>query len=221
MLRGRVATRVVAVCIGTLVGIGILASCASRLAGVASASGVGSAAPTAEAVAFVVSAEGDFPAALVGTWSGDGSKSLTFTSGGLYYGNLGEGRAVVSGNRITLTPLRGIPVETTWSVDGGRLYLGTSVWLRDDAGSGSLSLVGMWYAVNGYARFRFNAEGTYDFADPSRSLSSTGTYAVAGQVLTISPRDQPSATFGLSYDGTTLTFLKADGTSAGEYLRVG
>jgi hypothetical protein len=122
---------------------------------------------------------GDFPAALVGTWSGGDGKSLTFTEGGLYYGNTGlrEGRAVVSGNRISLTPLGGSPVVTTWSVEGGRLYLGTSVYLRDDAAS--------------------------------------------GQVLTISPRNRPPATFGLQYDGTTLTFLNTQGASTGEYIRAG
>ncbi len=163
-----------------------------------------------------------FPASLAGSWAGKGGVRLTFAADGRYGGatNLGSGRASVSGDRITFVPSGGSPVETTWSVQGGRLYLGTSVYLRDDAATGSFSLVGMWYEVNGYAQFRFAAR-TYNFTDPANNRSSQGSYSVDGSTLTITPTGRGAVTYGLQYDGTTLTFLNADGSSAGEYLRVG
>lgn len=174
--------------------------------------------PTAEP-----GATGEFPAELVGTWSGDGNQSLTFTAGGGYRsnGSLGEGQAVAGGGQITLTSHGGSPVVTTWSVSGGRLYLGTSVYLRDDDGSGSLSLVGSWIEADGYALFHFAAGGTYDFSDQARGLTSAGTYAVDGRTLTIVPSGREPSTFGLEYDGTYLTFVNPDGSSAGQYVRVG
>jgi hypothetical protein len=95
---------------------------------------------------------------------------------------------------------------TTWSASGGTLYLGTSVYLRDDSGSGSPSLVGTWIEANGYAMFRFAADGTYDFSDPARGYRSQGTYAVEGRTLTISPSGVAPASFGLDYDGIYLRF---------------
>jgi hypothetical protein len=168
-------------------------------------------------------AAGEFPDELIGTWSGDGNQSLTFTADGSYRSNtsLGEGRATANGGQITLTSNAGNPVVTTWSVSGGRLYLGTSVYLRDDEGSGSLSLVGSWIEADGYALFYFAPDGTYNFSDQARGRASEGTYVVDGQMLTILPSGRQSSTFGLDYDGTYLTFVNPDGTSAGHYVRVG
>jgi hypothetical protein len=156
-------------------------------------------------------------------WSGGGGKSLTFAAAGRYRSNsaLGEGRAAVSGGRITLTPDGQEPVVTTWSISGGKLYLGTTVYLRDDAGSGSLTLLGLWIEANGYAQFRFAADGTYDFSDPARGRTSRGTYTADGHTLAIRPQGRPASSFGLTYDGTSLTFINPDGTSAGEYVRAG
>src|SRR5665648_719867 len=81
---------------------------------------------------------------------------------------------------VMLTPEGQQAIVTTWSVPGGKLYLGTSAYLRDDSGPGSLSLVGTWIEANGYAMFRFAADGTYDFSDPGRGRRSQGTYAVEG-----------------------------------------
>lgn len=164
-----------------------------------------------------------FPADLVGAWAGDGSARLTFTADGRYDGTtkLGTGQASVSGDQITFVPSGGTTVETTWSVQGGRLYLGTKVYLRDDAATGSVSLVGTWDELDGYARFRFAADGTYSFTDPAHNRSSQGRYSVAGTTFTITPTGRAGVVYGLRYDGTPLTFLTADGSSAGEYLRVG
>jgi hypothetical protein len=124
-------------------------------------------ASTHATVTTAAAPEGELPTALVGTWSGGGGKTLAFTAAGRYTSSstaLGEGRALVSGGRITLTPDGQEPVVTTWSVSGGKLYL---------------------------------------------------------QTLTIRPQGQPASSFGLTYDGTYLTFINPDGTSAGEYLRAG
>jgi len=167
--------------------------------------------------------DAEFPAALMGTWSGGDGKKLTFGADGRYESNsqLGNGQAVTSGDRITLTPDGRQGIVTTWSVSGGTLYLGTSVYLRDDSGSGSPSLVGTWIEANGYAMFRFAADGTYDFSDPARGYRSQGTYAVEGRTLTISPSGVAPASFGLDYDGIYLRFANPDGTNAGEYIRAG
>jgi hypothetical protein len=187
------------------------------------ASNVPAANEAQQAAPAVPAVDAEFPAAIVGTWSGGDGKKLTFGADGRYQSNsqLGEGQAVVSGDRITLTPDGQQGIVTTWSVSGGKLYLGTSVYLRDDSGSGSLSLVGTWIEANGYATFRFAADGTYDFSDPARGHRSQGTYAVEGRTLTISPSGVAPASFGLDYDGTYLRFTNPDGTNAGEYIRAG
>jgi hypothetical protein len=165
----------------------------------------------------------NLPPALIGIWSGGDGKSLTFTPGGRYQSNtaLGDGWAVVSGGQITLTPDGRATVSTTWSVSGGKLYLGNSVYLRNDAGSDSLSLVGLWIAADGFAQFRFNADGTYTFSDPAHVRASHGSFVVDGRSLTLQPSGRPPASFGLDYDGTSLSFINPGGSSAGRYVRAG
>ena len=81
------------------------------------------------------------PDALVGSWSGDdaqgvGSWTLEFAADGAYREyNLSRdvtftGQALVSGSRLYLQPNGADSQTVTWRVDGGRLSLDGSVFLR-------------------------------------------------------------------------------------------
>jgi hypothetical protein len=173
------------------------------------------------------------PAALVGEWSGDdsggvGSWTLTFAADGRYrMGNerrqVGfEGTAAVAGSSLVLQPASGSPSTVAWAVDGGRLTLDGSVYLRtDDAGGGDgRALVGSWLSTSDlYRTLTFAPDGTFRLDDPTGS-GAVGDFVVDGDRLTLTGPGRPGTRYTWSVADGFLRLRRSDGRIT-EYTRGG
>jgi hypothetical protein len=170
------------------------------------------------------------PAALVGNWSGDdrdglGSWTLTITSAGRYRmtndhrGVDVSGRVAARGRQLVMQPAGAAAYAVAWSVNGGRLTLNGSVYLRTDGASAG-ALVGDWISLqNTYRTVTFTPDGRFRIADPTTG-DSTGRYRVSSTQLTIIEAGAAPVAYGWSVDGAFLRLRRADGRVA-EYTRSG
>ena len=171
---------------------------------------VDSAAP-AEHAAVVDGARSaaSLPDELVGSWAADdpqgvGSWTIAFAADGRYdqsnplRGVAVGGQAAVAGRKLYLQP------HFVWQVTGDRLRLDDHVYRRTAGDAGPL--VGAWSgASTAVQTLTFNADGTYDVADASGSVSHS-TYSVVGDRL-----NAGSSTYTWAVNGAQLQLRLPDG----------
>lgn len=155
------------------------------------------------------------PDELVGSWSADdpqgvGSWTIAFAADGRYDQSNPRrrvsvgGQAAVAGRRLYLQPENADSQTFVWQVAGGRLLLDDHVYLRTAGDAGAL--VGSWSSAGAVlAMLTFNADGTYDVADTSGSVSHS-TYSVAGDQLSAG-----RSTYTWAVAGTQLQLRLPDG----------
>jgi len=189
-------------------------------AGAAAPVDAGAQAREPAAVAGLSSAR--LPDELVGSWSADdpqgvGSWTIAFAADGRYSqsnpqrGVTVGGQAAVAGRKLYLQPENADSQTFAWQVAGGRLLLDDHVYLRTAGDAGAL--VGSWSSAGAVLqRLTFNADGTYDVADTSGSVSHS-TYSVAGDRLSVGPSTYTWAVAGTQLqlrlpDGRVLTYAR-------------
>jgi hypothetical protein len=155
------------------------------------------------------------PDELVGSWSADdpqgvGSWTIAFAADGHYdhsnpqRGVTVGGQAAVAGRKLYLQPESADSQTFVWQVTGGRLLLDDHVYLRTAGSAGAL--VGTWTGAGAVLQtLTFNADGTYDVADTSGSVSHS-TYSVVGDRLSAG-----RSTYTWAVDGARLQLRLPDG----------
>lgn len=171
--------------------------------------------PAAIAGAGGARSSASLPEELVGSWSADdpqgvGSWTIAFAADGRYdhsnpqRGVTVGGQAAVAGRKLYLQPENADSQTFVWQVVGGRLRLDDHVYLRT-AGAAA-PLVGTWTGAGTVLQtLTFNADGTYDVADTSGSVSHS-TYSVVGDRLSAG-----RSTYTWAVDGARLQLRLPDG----------
>ncbi|MCX2947055.1 hypothetical protein [Lentzea sp. NEAU-D7] len=166
------------------------------------------------------------PAALVGEWNASTSKSgvlvLVLTADGgfrQYSGTFDwSGKATMRGARITFSGSDGKSSTEDWSISGGTLTLAGQTYLKADAGSGgTLALAGSWMGMDDiFETLVFAENGTYQRQRDGGNTTS-GTFKVQGDELTLQPTGGAATTATFSIADAILTLR----TSAGpvQYVR--
>jgi hypothetical protein len=163
------------------------------------------------------------PDELVGSWAADdpqgvGSWTIAFAADGRYdqsnplRGVTVGGQAAVAGRKLYLQPRDADSQTFVWQVTGDRLRLDDHVYRRTAGEAGPL--VGSWSGASTVVQtLTFNADGTYDVADASGSVSHS-TYSVAGDRLNAGRSTYTWAGNGAQLqlrlpDGRVLTYARA------------
>jgi len=184
-------------------------------------SGPAAAAPAVEAALPGVEANG-FPAELVGRWKHATEYSpelIEFGPTGAFRTHQFAGTAVVRGSTMVMQVDGQAPTTMNWSLRGGVLELGNMVYLRDDRGPGTPSVVGYWIKTDGFGSIRFAADGSFELVDETNTVT-TGAYELRGNQLVLSSRTRPPATYLVTLaDG--LTFADVNGVPIAHYTRAG
>ena len=163
------------------------------------------------------------PDELVGSWAADdpqgvGSWTIAFAADGRYdqsnptRGVTARGQAAVAGRKLYLQPQDADSQTFVWQVTGDRLRLDDHVYRRTAGEAGPL--VGSWRGATAVVQtLTFNADGTYDVADATGTVSHS-TYSVAGDRLNAGRSTYTWAVTGAQLqlrlpDGRVLTYARA------------
>ena len=177
--------------------------------------------PAVEAAQPEVQRE-DFPAELVGVWLHAQEHSPEL----IEFGPTGEfrtrrviGTAVVRGSTMVMQVDGQAPVTVGWSLRGGVLELGNMVYLRDDRGPGTPSIVGYWIKTDGFGSIRFDTDGSFELVDEANNVT-TGAYELQGDQLVLASRTRPPTAYLVTLaDGLTVT--NSSGVQLAHYTRAG
>jgi hypothetical protein len=174
-------------------------------------------APAVEAAMPADQSEG-FPAELVGIWSHE-SGIIEFGPTGAFRMGRFTGTAFVRGSTMVLQVDGQDPMTLGWSLRAGVLELGNMVYLRDDRGPGTPTIVGYWIKTDGFASLRFTADGSFELVDEANT-TTTGIYELHGNQLVLASGTRPPAAYLVTLaDG--LTVADVNGVPLAHYTRAG
>jgi hypothetical protein len=100
------------------------------------------------------------------------------------------------------------------------LELGGAVYLRDDRGAATPSIVGYWINDNGWTSVRFESDGSFQLDDQANAETTVGTYTVSGSRLVLTPRTKRMSTYLIQLDDG-LSFADVNGVPVAHYTRAG
>ena len=166
----------------------------------------------------------DFPAELVGVWARTSnagtSPSIEFAPTGEFQMGRFTGTAVVRGSTMVMRIDGQGPSTVDWSLQGGVLELGGAVYLRDDRGAATPSIVGYWINDNGWTSVRFESDGSFQLDDQANAVTTVGTYTLDGNRLVLSSRTGPTGVYLIQLDDG-MSFADVNGVPVAHYTRAG
>ena len=179
-------------------------------------------APAVEAAMPAV-APARFPAELVGRWlhaTEHSAELIEFDPAGAFRTRQFAGVAIVRGPAMVLQVDGQSPMTLAWSLRGGVLELGNMVYVRDDRGPGTPSIVGYWIKSDGgFGSLRFGDDGSFELVDEANT-TTTGTYQLRGNQLVLVSRTGPPAAYLVTLaDG--LTVADVNRVPLAHYTRAG
>jgi hypothetical protein len=178
--------------------------------------------PAVEAARPEVQRE-EFPGELVGVWlhaQENSPERIEFGPTGEFRTRKVIGTAVVHGSTMVMQVDGQAPITVGWSLRGGVLELGNMVYLRDDRGPGTPSIVGYWIKTDGgFGSIRFNTDGSFELVDEANNVT-TGAYELQGDRLVLTSRTRPPTAYLMTLaDG--LTIADIGGVPLAHYTRAG
>jgi hypothetical protein len=166
----------------------------------------------------------DFPAELVGLWARTSnagtSPAIEFAPTGEFQMGRFTGTAGVRGSSMVMRIDGQGPSTVEWSLHGGVLELGGAVYLRDDRGAATPSIVGYWINDNGWTSVRFESDGSFQLDDQANAVTTVGTYTLDGNRLVLSSRTQPTGIYLIQLDDG-MSFADVNGAPIAHYTRAG
>ena len=110
-------------------------------------------------------------------------------------------------------PTARVRQERAWAKGG-------AVYLRDDRGAATPSIVGYWINDNGWTSVRFESDGSFQLDDQANAVTTVGTYTLDGNRLVLSSRTGPTGIYLIQLDDG-MSFADVNGVPVAHYTRAG